>query len=219
MKKIISLLLCVVMVGLCIIPVLAVDDETHSTGLMWDKWNDLINDEHESSLRALSVNRKGDANSDGKVTAADARLCLQAAASEETNYLFLPQGKAADVNNDGKISAVDARVMLQNVAGMTELVTYTEAILDDSLNLGVVIGPLRISGGTAYYWQCEVDKDGLTVLERYFDKSEPNVFGGPVNQYFAFTPKTKGTYTISFKLTNANQTEILDEFKCVVTVK
>ncbi len=218
MKKLIGLTLCVVMVGLCIIPVLAVDDETHSTGLIWDEWNNLINDEYESTLRGISVNRKGDVNSDGKVTAVDARLCLQAVASEETNYLFLPQGKAADVNNDGKISAVDARVMLQNVAGMTEIVTYAEVTLDDGLNSGSVVGPLQISGGTAYYWQCEVDKDGLTVLERYFDNSEPEVIGGPVNQYFAFTPETKGTYTINFKFANANQTEVIDEFSCVLIV-
>lgn len=214
MKKLISLILCVAMVGLCMVPVVASDDEKHSTGLIWDEWNDLINDEDESTLRAISTNRKGDVNSDGAVSAVDARACLQAVVSTESDYLFLPQGKAADVNNDGAVTAVDARMILQEVAGIKPIVTEADTIMGD----GLVIGPLQVSGGTAYYWQCEVDKDGLTVLERIFDDSEPGVIGGPIKQYFAFTPEAEGTYTINFKLANAKQTEIIDEFCCVLTV-
>ena len=213
MKKFISVILCIAMVGLCVVPVIASDYEIYSTGLIWDEWDELINDEDESTLRAISTNRKGDVNSDGKVTAVDARICLQAVASGKS-YLYLPQGKAADVNNDGKVSAVDTRMMLQDVAGIKSIVTKAKIVMAD----GFVMGPLQSSGGTAYYWQCEIDKDGLTVLERYFDNSEPEVIGGPVNQYFAFTPKIKGIYTINFKLTNVNQTEIIDEFSCVLTI-
>lgn len=214
MKKVISVILCIAMVGLCVVPVVASDDENYSTGLIWDEWDELINDEDESTLRAISTNRKGDVNSDGKVTAVDARICLHAVASGES-YSYLPQGKAADVNNDGKVSAVDARMMLQDVAGIKSIVTEAETVMSD----GFVMGPLQSSGGTAYYWQCEVDKDGLIVLERYFDNSEPEVIGGPVNQYFAFTPEQEGTYTITLKLANVNQTEIIDEFSCILTVK
>ena len=53
----------------------------------------------------------GDANGDGKVTAADARIVLRTSAKLETleGNLFL----AADVNKDGKITAADARKILR----------------------------------------------------------------------------------------------------------
>ena len=219
MKKIISLILSGVMLCLCIVPVLAGSDDDYNMGLIFDTWEGIINDEYEDTLMAFTVGRKGDVNFDGKVTAIDARICLQAIATgvADTSY-HLPQGKAADVNNDRKISAVDARIMLQNVAGINEIVTYAEAKLNDGLNSGVIIGPLCSTGGTAYYWQYEIDKEGLNVLQRNFDLSEPEVIGGPVNQYFAFTPEAAGTYTITFKHTDVNQTRILDEFTCVLTV-
>lgn len=210
MKKIISLILSVVMVGLCIIPVLAGDTDD----FVFDSWDSVLSENDESIVRALATNRKGDLNGDYLVSGVDARKLLRAVAGLKENFDFVQESEA-DINGDGKISAVDARLILQIVAGTKTVDTVAETTMDE----GLVIGPLRISGGTAYYWQCEVDKDGLTVLERYFDKSEPNVFGGPVNQYFAFTPKTKGTYTITFQLTNTRRTEILDEFKCVLTVK
>lgn len=214
MKKVISLILCVVMMSLCIVSVLASDAEKHPTGLIPDTWEDLINDEDELTLRAIATNRKGDINGDGLVSGVDARKCLRAVAGFKQDFDFL-QEIAADINGDGGMSAVDARIILEMVAGTKNVDTVAKTIMGD----GLVIGPLRISGGTAYYWQCEVDKDGLIVQERYFDNSEPEVIGGPINQYFAFTPETKGTYTITFKLANAKQTEILDEFKCILTVK
>lgn len=60
--------------------------------------------------------RIGDINSDGRVTAADARLALRAAAKLETlqDNAFL----AADVDFDGKTSASDARKILRVAAGL-----------------------------------------------------------------------------------------------------
>ena len=197
------------MVGLSIIPAIAgVTDD-----FVFDSWDSVICENNESTLRAIATKRKGDLNGDYLVSGVDARKLLRAVAGFKESFDFVQESEA-DINGDGKISAVDARIILQMVAGTRTVDTVAEITMGSEL----VIGPLRISGGTAYYWQCEVDKDGLTVLERYFDNSEPEVIGGPVNQYFAFTPKTKGTYTINFKLANANQTEVLDEFKCVLTV-
>ncbi len=217
MKKIICMILSIVMTGLCIVPVFATNDEKYSTGLILDTWKDLINDEHETTLRAIATNRKGDISGDGAVSAVDARKCLRAVARLEKDFDFI-QENVADINGDGKLSAVDARLMLQNVAGKIEIVTCAEATLGDGLNMGVVIGPLHSNEGTAYYWQYEIDKDGLTVLERDFDDSASDAIGGMVRKYFAFTPDAKGTYTINFKLANAKQTEIIDEFKCVLIV-
>lgn len=210
MKKVISLILCVVMMGLCIFPVVAAPSDDIMTDLVIGGLGYIVTEEGEKILLSEAVSRKGDVNFDGQVTAVDARLCLQAVASS-LNTLSIG---AADVNNDGKISAVDARMMLQDVAGMTVINTYAQAEKGGSL----VVGPLRSSGGTPYYWQCEVDKSELNFFDRIFDESQPGVVGGPVNQYFVFTPENEGTYTINFKLANVNQTEVIDEFNCVLTV-
>lgn len=53
----------------------------------------------------------GDVNGDGKVTAADARLALRAAA--RLARLEDWQMEAADVNGDGKVTAADARAILR----------------------------------------------------------------------------------------------------------
>ena len=57
---------------------------------------------------------KGDVNGDGKVTAADAREALRAAA--KIDNLSDKQKQAADVNGDGKITADDARTILRQSA-------------------------------------------------------------------------------------------------------
>lgn len=63
------------------------------------------------------VSVTGDVNSDGKVTSADARIILRAAAQIEKleNEFFV----AADVNGDGKITASDARKTLRVAANLT----------------------------------------------------------------------------------------------------
>ncbi len=213
MKKVISLILCVVMMGLCVFPVLAGSDNKIPTELVVGGFGYLLQTGSEKVLASEAVSRKGDVNFDGSVTAVDARLCLQTVASSDLVSL-LSSSKAADVNGDGKITAIDARIMLQNVAGMTDIVTYAQAEKGGSL----VVGPLRSNEGTAYYWQCEVDKSGLNFFDRLFDDSTTESIGGIINQYYVFNPENAGTYTIKFKLANANQTEVIDEFICVLTV-
>ncbi len=58
----------------------------------------------------------GDANGDGKVTATDARLVLQAVAGIINNEDIIFSN--ADTNNDKKLTASDARIILQIVAGL-----------------------------------------------------------------------------------------------------
>ncbi len=214
MKRTICLILSVVLMGVCIIPCFAKDEEKHPADLLPDKWEDLINSDSETTLFALSTYRAGDINADGAVSSLDARKCLIFAAGlEEPQTAYVKE--TADVNCDGQVDGIDARIILQAAAKLRNIDTEVETIMGD----GVVVGPLQSSGGTAYFWQCEVDKPELKVLERTFDNSEPEVVGGAVNQYFAFTPEAEGTYTVNFKLANAKQTEVLDEFTCIVTVK
>ena len=211
MKKVISLILCVVMMGLCIFPVVAAPTtDSIVTDIVLGSLGYIVTQEGEKLLLSEAISRKGDVNFDGKITAVDARLCLQAVASP-LNSLNIG---LADVNNDGKISAVDARIMLQDVAGMTEIVTYAQTKKGGSL----VVGPLYLTTDTTCYWQCDVDKSELSFFDRLFDKSTTEVVDAVVTQYLVFTPGSEGTYTLNIKLANAKQTEVVDEFKCVLTV-
>ncbi len=56
----------------------------------------------------------GDANSDGKITAIDARWILQYVAGVKEDIDLL----SSDVNGDGRVTAIDARWTLQMVAGV-----------------------------------------------------------------------------------------------------
>ena len=59
---------------------------------------------------------KGDADGDGRITAADARTILRAASGVET--LAGQSKENADYNNDGEITAADARSVLRESAGL-----------------------------------------------------------------------------------------------------
>lgn len=210
MKKIISLILSVVIVGLCIIPVLAGDTDD----FVFDSWDSVLFEDDESIVRAIATNRKGDLNGDYLVSGVDARKLLRAVAGLKEKFDFVQENEA-DINGDGKISAVDARIILQIVAGTKTVDTVAETTMGSEL----VIGPLPEPIGTEYSWIFDVDKQGLLVTARYYQQAEPGAMGSGSNLYFAFAPETKGTYTITFQLTNIRQTEVLDEFKCVLTVK
>lgn len=76
----------------------------------------------------------GDVNSDGRVTASDARLILRHAASVE----FLTDASAADLNSDGRITAADARKALR-IASLLEKPENKENI---SVSAGTAEKPL-----------------------------------------------------------------------------
>lgn len=61
----------------------------------------------------------GDADGDGKITAADARMILRRAA--RIIVFTLEQDERADVDKDGKVTANDARIVLRVSAGLETL--------------------------------------------------------------------------------------------------
>ncbi|MCD7774308.1 MAG: dockerin type I repeat-containing protein [Clostridiales bacterium] len=70
----------------------------------------------QSNTETADSYMTGDANGDGKVTAADARLALRAGA--QLTELSELEFYAADVNGDGNVTAKDARSILRYAAGI-----------------------------------------------------------------------------------------------------
>lgn len=101
MKKIISVCLALVLAFVCGIPAFATD-----------------------------VIYMGDVNCDGRVSAIDARIVLQAAVEVVT--LTDKEYKLADIDGDGKIRAVDARIILQTAAEIVEKVPFEEEANPDN---------------------------------------------------------------------------------------
>ncbi len=216
MKKIISVLLAIV-VSLSVLQA-TVYAKSAGTGLVTEKWEDLINSNVETTFSASSIYRAGDLNGDGWVTALDVRECLQIVAEIDTGF-DLKRKKAADVNGDGEINSLDIRAILQMVGDIKSFNTTAETTVGDTAFDGLVVGPLESSGSSGYVWGCSVDKEGLEITEKMFSVNpDPEIIGNPARHYFAFKPSAEGTYTITFLLTKPSG-DVVDEFKCVLTVK
>ena len=71
------------------------------------------------SVISFAAAKKGDVNSDGKVSAVDALYVLKHIVGTET--LDKSQITRADMNNNGKLEATDARKILRVAAGLEEV--------------------------------------------------------------------------------------------------
>lgn len=69
----------------------------------------------------VSAFMPGDIDDNGKVEAADARICLRAAVGLDIIYAGTEMFTAADVNGNGNIEAADARLILRTAVGLQEL--------------------------------------------------------------------------------------------------
>ena len=79
-----------------------------------------------ASAKSFSL---GDVNGDGKITSADARMILRAAAKVES--FSEAQEKAADVNRSGKVNSGDARTTLRVAAKIETLTVGENEVFDD----------------------------------------------------------------------------------------
>lgn len=140
-----------------------------------------------------SYNMWGDIDCDNQITAADARLCLRAAAKlEELNK---NQAFAADVMGAGEITSASARKILRVAAGIDIFDT-----IKVEMNAGeeYVIGPLHTGGSGAYDWICDIEESGMEVSETTKTHINPNP-GTSVDQIFTFTAKEAGTYHVNLR--------------------
>lgn len=207
-KKTICLMLSLVIVSAFVVPVAAAEkQDLPATGLIWDTWKSYLRNMDETTLRALSTQRPGDVNADGRISASDARLCLRAAADLET--LTESQHAAADVDKSTDVSASDARKVLRAAAGLDVL---EDLSIDTTLDWGIVIGPLKGSGSGRYFWQCSTDRAGLTVTQESITTPDGKDGASP-ETFFVFTPEKPGKYTVTFQLTTSAQDTVLDEFQ------
>ena len=78
----------------------------------------------EYSSIDFEVRKIGDADNNGKISAADARIVLRAAAKLEE--LTEEDVKFCDITQDGKVMSADAREILRASAGLSELPTSEE---------------------------------------------------------------------------------------------
>lgn len=215
LRKVSVILLTFVMLsGIFSVPALAEEESLPQTGLIWDTWDSILENLNETTLHAFADQRTGDVDSDGRITAADARLCLRAAAQlEELEYA---QSIAADVNNSFDITSADARKILRFSAGLD---TPDKMTFELSVSgWGCIIGPMKTTGSGRYFWHCKVNADGLSFTEETVESAEGKD-GAPVESFFVFTPEKEGNYIVTFTLADSAENEILDTFSVNVSVE
>lgn len=178
----------------------------------WSEHIEKLNPDRRRALQVLGTHRRGDIDSDCRITAADARLCLRYSAQLED--LAIRQRGAAEMNNKDGITSADARKILRIAAGLD---TAEDRVHNAYTRGGVVFGALKTAGSGRYFWHCEIDKEGLTVTEEIFE-SEEGKEGAPAEQYFIFTAEKDDTYTVTFTLANSDKTEIIDTFTTTIVV-
>lgn len=207
--KFFSVILATVML-FNIFAVLYVNAETttlYPTGALEDDW-DAIPDPPMVTIEPM---RWGDLNADEKVTSADARLCLRAAAKLET--LTDDQKYAADIYGDGKITSRNARKILRVAARLDIFDCYHIDIL---FHQKIKVANLKSSGSLPYSWHCYVDSgNDVQVDHDIIDNNPPGNVGGPTYDQFIIND---GFYNVvKFQHKWGNETPI-KEFVINVTI-
>ena len=155
------------------------------------------------------TNRFGDLDSNSQVNAADARLCLRAAAGLET--LDGKAMNAADIDGDGEVTSADARKILRSASKIEVL--NAKVPVFGKVGSTVVIDGLKTAGSGYYVWNCTAENENAVKINSYAieDELESAVDGRPVYEYFEITIAETGTYNVKFELKNTNN-EVIDEF-------
>ena len=151
----------------------------------------------------------GDVDENYSVTAADARLCLRAAAQLET--LTEKQQKTADLDGTGEITSSDARQILRTCAGLDMLSITVN--LEQGQNL--VVGPLKIWGV-----ECtpQEQNDNLTILKTT-EIENPEIVGTPASGFFTINATESGVYNLTFTSYQPWIGDIREYFNAVLNIK
>ncbi len=157
----------------------------------------------------------GDADSNGIVTAADARKTLRYAAKIEMFPEFFNEG--CDFNGNGVADASDARQILR-VAAKLEEFKNPEITLFEGRKF--VIDKLKNAGSGAYNWECTVsDESAFEITDTIAPPEGVEINPGtPFEQTFTFKALKAGTYTVHFELIRSWDDEPIKEFGFTVVV-
>ena len=140
----------------------------------------------------------GEIDGNPYVRAADARLCLRAAAKLEE--LTPEQQRAADIDGSGAIESSDARAILRASAKI-EPITVTVNL---KVGQNLVVGPLQ--GPTGWEWNYFISypsKFDIKVNKYYHSGDE---IGSAPDEIIVFMPTETGNYSAEFKqVTGWNQ--------------
>ncbi len=151
----------------------------------------------------------GDIDSDEKITAVDARLCLRASAN--LDELTEKQIKSADFDGNGVLNSTEARKILRASAGL-DILTVTINI-EQGQNL--VIGPLKIWGVKC----TEKDRNEKLSVSKTTETENPELAGEPVTSFFTVNAAESGCYNLSITSYQPwNDTEIT-HYNIVLNVK
>ena len=100
-----------------------IDDNTYGSFTLARTDEDAVTSEPTLIVKKESDNKPGDADGDGKLTSADARLALRASVGlkekgdvEKDSAAYL----ACDVDGDGKVTSADARLILRASVGLED---------------------------------------------------------------------------------------------------
>ncbi len=210
-KKFIALVMSIISIYSLTVAVSAVEPpDGFELGLLDTKFTSMTKmyDDDNSLLYVFREYRTGDLNENGIIEAADARICLRTAANLQeivSNKRF-----TADVNKDGLVNSADARIILRASAGIEEIATK---VYNDFADVSYT---LSLKSGNQYYWQCVCDAENVNVKEYRIDKTDSEISGAGVDQFFVFAAKNEGTHTVKFIYANSNQTDIIEEFEVVL---
>lgn len=137
----------------------------------------------------------GEIDGDSYVRAADARLCLRAAAKLEE--LTPEEQKAADADGSGVVDSSDARAILRASAKL-ETITVTVNL---KVGQNLVVGPLQ--GPTGWdWWYSGYDLTKLDAKTTSFSPATEAI-GAAADVFYSFSAIENGEYYLKFRQTTS----------------
>lgn len=162
--------------------------------------------------KVFGSHKLGDINGDCEITAADARLCLKAAANMIT--LDEEQFKAADVIGIGFATSSAARKILRVSAGLE---IFDNRVIYLYEGDKITYGPLLNRGSGMYNWECTVTpnegspSDGMEYNMTTEPSREIMNPGTPVYQSFTFNGLKEGVYKVNLQLKASFEEPVIEE--------
>lgn len=172
-----------------------------------------------SSMKNQSFARRGDLNSDGHVTAEDARLCLRYAARLVNFFEYEHSIYIGDVDENAILTAEDARLILRSAAKLDPPFNMTGEVYS---TITYHLVGLQSADDGSYKWIAKCDKaDGFTLEETRWNNKNVDISGDFREhlQMFSFKASKADKYTVKFEYVSKDGKTIADEFSITYILK